>query len=140
MKHFETSCKFCSKPVWMDCDESGLEFLKTDLWLKKIACNRCADYKVNLRKTESSISATCQLLRSCRQTMKGEARLELESKVREKLDELTKRFCAFVCDYFRVVNLWDAAVPEMIFNKPDRAAYALSVYLRTIAKEAASAS
>ena len=138
MKTLSTNCKFCGKPVWMECDEDGLAFLNPEVWLKKIACNRCGDYKVNLRKTENAIYSVCQLLRGCRQNMVGSKRLEMESKVREKLDSLTKRFCCLVCDYFRITNLWDSAVPEMIFNKPDRAGNALSVYLKTIAKEAAA--
>lgn len=139
MKRINTTCKICVKPISMDCDEAGLAFLNESVWIKKIACNRCSDYKVGLRKTVEAVYSVCQLLRGCRQNMAGQARLQLESKVREKLATLTKRFCYLVCAYHRVTNVWDQAVPDMIFDNPDRAAVAMSVYIKAIAKESVTA-
>lgn len=117
----------------MDCDDEGLKMFHPDQWLPKIACERCATYKENFRKTENRIVAVCQLLRGCRLNMNGPKRLELESRFREKLDDLTKRLCGFVCNYFRVTNVWDDAVPQMIFEKPESASVYIGVYLRGIA-------
>lgn len=127
-----TNCKFCDKPVWVECDDGGLSILNPEVWLPKIACNRCAEYKVNLRRAESSVYSTCQLLRGCRQNMSGSARIELESKVREKLDTLTKRISTVVCDYFRVVNQWERDFTDNIFENPMKAGTVIGVYIRTI--------
>lgn len=132
MKRINTNCKFCDKPVWMDCDEDGLIFLDESIWIKKIACDRCSDYRVSLRKIEASVYSACQLLRGCRFNMNGEARIKVESLVREKLDTLTKRIATLACDYFRVANQWERDFTDQIFEHPMKASVVIGIYLRGI--------
>lgn len=136
MKTINTTCKFCQKPIWMECDEAGLEFLSLEKWANAIGCNRCAEYKLKRRKTESSIFAVCQLLQGCRQNMKGEKRLELEARIREKLETLTKNYCTIICNHLRITNLWDKSFTDTLFDFPERVAPVLSTYVRGAIHEA----
>ena len=111
---------------------------KPEVWLSKMACNRCGKFMETKRNQSADLSKACRVLQTCRAS-KGEKVKAIEEQTRLKLEVLTKRFSTLVCDYYRVTNVWDREFPDLLFDKPDSVEIAIGVYVRGVAAAAKKA-
>jgi hypothetical protein len=139
MKTFSYNCKFCGKPGTCQADESGLWMFHPEIWLPKMACNRCGKFMEESRTHGDAIAKVCRTLQTCRTGLDERRKQEIEATAKLKLVMLTKRLAMLVCDYHRVTNVWDQEFCEILFEKPEFCRMSIRVYLRGIrhvAKEA----
>lgn len=138
MKTFDYNCKFCGKPGTVEADEAGLYMFKPEVWLPKIACNRCGKFMEEKRRQSVDLFKACRVLQTCRATKSVKTK-EIEEQIKLKLEIITKRFSTLVCDYYRVANVWDREFPSLLFDKPDGVEIAIGVYIRGVAAAAKKA-
>jgi hypothetical protein len=138
MKTFDYNCKFCGKPGTVEGDEAGLHMFKPEVWLPKMACNRCGKYLEEKRRQMTDLLKACRVLQTCRAS-KGDKVKAIEEQTHLKLEILTKRFSTLVCDYYRLTNVWDREFPELLFEKPHAVEILVGVYIRGMAHEAKKA-
>lgn len=131
----ETTCKFCRKPIFMECDgidQIDAKVFNLEIWKKNVACNRCANYRVGLRQATERMFKVCESLLIWRTAKLDEKRKAAEDQCHEMLQAITKKIATVVCDYFRVANQWEPGFADDIFNHPNNAGKVVSVYLRGI--------
>lgn len=102
-------------------------------WSKMLTCNRCADYLSDRRDSLRKIRRACELLVASRMIKKGPKLMEMETRIRDGLTALTKRFAAITCHYFNKSNVWDVEFVNMLMDKPKEAMNVASHYTRLIA-------
>lgn len=130
--NFTYTCKFCGREGIVTADEAGLSIFKPEVWIPRICCNRCGEYKVRRRGLEAAIFRVCRILETCRINLDGEKRDGLETRARENLVALTKKFSTLVCDYYRVTNIWEPDFADMIFEKPTKASVTIAAYVQGV--------
>lgn len=134
--NFAYNCQFCRRPGIATADEEGLKIIKPEVWVPRLCCDRCGDYKVKRRGLEAALFKVARIVETCRINLDGEKRRGIETKARENLVALTKKFCGVVCDYYRLTNVWEQDMADMIFEKPRKLSIVLSTYVVGISKEA----
>jgi len=134
--NFAYKCKFCGKPGIVTGDGEGLALIKPEIWLPKICCDRCGDYMVQKRKLTEAFTRICRSLESCRATVGIEKRATMETVCKSRIVDLTKRFAALACNYYRLTNVWDQEFSDMMFENPGKFPTILSTYLSGLAREA----
>jgi len=135
---FAYNCKFCGNPGIVTGDDEGLKMVKPEIWLPRICCNRCGDYMVSKRKLTEAIVKTCRIIESCRINLGPEKRAAVETRCREQLVDLSKRFATMVCNYYRLTNIWEQQFADMLADKPDKCTTVLSMFIQGMAKESKS--
>ena len=135
MTTMEYACKFCGKPGQVEAFPEGFAMIRPEVWIPNLACNRCSDFKVALRKLENSVANACQVLNSCRASLDGEKKNGAETKIRTRIDDFTKRICGITCVHYRVANVWSPDFTQMIVESPNRCRAAIRIYVRGIEKE-----
>lgn len=111
-------CKFCQKPGVVTLEEP-VEFVAIEKWRKILSCNRCADYMVARRSAIDRVKRACTLIQQIRMTITGAKAIELESRIRERLDDYTKAIAKIVCNYLNKSLVWDVQFVELLMGKPE---------------------
>ena len=124
------ACKFCSKPGMVKAYTEGFAMIKPEIWIPNIACNRCAGFKTALRKLENSVANACQILNTCRASLEGEKKNGVETRIRTRIDDFTKRICNITCEHYRVTNVWSEDFTQMILDAPVHCRTAIQVLRR----------
>lgn len=112
----ETRCKFCQREIEIEVDARGFEnpVINMSVWLKHIACNRCADYAESKRDIVSAISRLCQV------AMFSGGDLKVLGIVREKLQVRTKELCELICDHKLIQFIWDEEIVNLLMEQPGK--------------------
>lgn len=123
----ETKCKFCHRDIEMDVDESGFKnpMIKADLWLKNVACNRCAGFYLSKQSSTESIIRVCFALATSR---KAGGDRKFEDIIRPKLEEKTKSFCRLICDFKFAQFTWDIEFVNMLMDQPEKCGKIINFY------------
>lgn len=129
------TCRFCSKPGSIECDDSGMGCVTVKVWSNKIACRRCADFHTSRSKIEDQIFGMARLVQMIRDGQ-PDKRQALEAKASEKIERLTKKYCSLACDFFRLENFWDRDFCDMIMEHPTKAGTFMKKYLNGVSKMA----
>jgi glycosyltransferase A (GT-A) superfamily protein (DUF2064 family) len=117
-------CKFCEKQIFLqihkDCPP-----LDQKIWTSMAACNRCADYKVTLRKIyEAGNAMVLEYARSGNDQLKQAA----APVTRRALEDTTKKLARVVCNHYNVEYTWDRDLVDAIMEQPDKCAMAMSYF------------
>lgn len=133
-KTFHYKCKFCGKAGTVQGDEAGLAFIgDINKWLAMIACARCAHFMERKRKVTDRMTVVCRKLETTKENDKDRQTVEAEAKM--NLENLTKKYCTLVNDYYRQANVWDQTLAQKIFHNPNEASTIISEYLRRVDAE-----
>jgi len=122
----ETRCKFCAREIEMEVDRAGFEnpAINAALWLKNVACNRCATFYRTKADTAAKIGRLCGILINARNRGKdGEA-----SQAREKLIVVTRQLCKLICDFKCASDTWDISFVEMLMEQPTKFSLIINSY------------
>jgi hypothetical protein len=136
--NFAYTCKFCGKPGIVTADEAGLEMFKPEVWIPKICCNRCGAFMEKKRGLEAALVKACRVLQTCRTNFDAEKRQGTETKTRDSIVAISRKFCEMVCNHFRVQTVWDGDFPQMMFDKPEKVGNYIGEYVRSIRKISAT--
>ena len=126
----ETKCKFCLREIEMEVDQSGFEnpSLNTRLWLKNVACQRCADFYRVKNDTSEQIGKICHLL-----LVKRDDKNFVEA-AREKLKQKTQNLCRLICDFKFAQFTWDIEFVNMLMERPDAAYKIINLFSKRLDK------
>lgn len=124
----ETHCTFCQREIHMRCDAEGLQsYPGLRKWADKIACERCATYKREIRKLRGSITRECMKVTAAR--LYGVKNLpEIEKRIRQRLVVLTRKFADIVCTHKHKPLAWEPDFADQLVRKPDRSHAILDFY------------
>lgn len=124
MKIVTCNCKFCKREIEMEVDERGLEspMLDVKLWLKNVACNRCAEFYTKKSRIAESIGKECLLL------INSKADQTVSAIVEKKLTVLTKNLCKIICDFKYLQFTWDVEFVNMLMMKPHSFSRVINLY------------
>jgi hypothetical protein len=125
------TCRFCKTTRTFEADTVAAENLGMNVaaWIKNLCCDRCAQYHVARVKLCEKISVVCASLTLNRNTRNNS---EIESAAREKIKQLTAKFCELVCGYYHFETVNDPGFSEMIIQQPNKAAKLVNIYIRGI--------
>ena len=129
----ETRCKFCVREIEMDVDQVGFEnpAINAKLWLKNVACNRCAGYYSEKSRLANKIGSVCQVLTMAKNTDKEN---KVAEAVRIKLEALTKKLCAVICDFKFAQFTWDIEFVNMLMERPEFSGKTINLYTHRLNK------
>lgn len=133
MRHnADYKCKFCGKPGSVSYEiESGTETMfSIEKWLSMLACNRCADFRSNVRMTTDRIGRICAIYHAATLAHGDTAR----AATREKLTAPVQNLTRIVCDYYRMRRLDDPEFVEILMDRPLHAATVIKTYIQGISK------
>lgn len=129
MKH-TTNCKFCRKVIYVTIDDSYDALGDPYGLLKYAACNACADARVDKRKSEERILATCTLLASLLEHPEKLAAARKRAEV--NFLDATRKWCNAVGKVYFVPIVVDRAFGDSMLEHPDKATELLSSKLRDV--------
>lgn len=120
----QTKCKFCRREIEMEVDQKGYEnpMINAALWLKNIACNRCADYYNAKRKLTDGIGKICQVVQN------SSGNDKVTAAAREKLTQRTKELSKLICDFKLIQFTWDSEFVNFLMAKPDKFSTLINTY------------
>lgn len=110
----ETNCKFCQKLITMEVDEIGFKnpAINAQLWLKNVACARCAAFY------EAKRSLTKSIAKACLVASRGKGDANLMSVIRSKLSLHTQELARLICDFKMIQYTWDVEFVNLLLEKP----------------------
>ena len=128
------TCKFCKhEGIVTIGDDYPVDMIHVEKWIPMICCPRCADYMESKRKLSDAIQRICFGISAARQTLEAEKAFEVEARMRDKLEKITKKFCTLVCGYHRKTSVWDVEFVNMLAERPDKWFNLVGHYIRGIA-------
>ena len=127
-------CKFCKKPGDAKFDGTNPDVVyKMPLWLSMLACDRCADYRMERRKFIEGIRKACNSYQAALSDMSGERLAAKRNAVEAALEHATKKLSAVVCEHYRVTNVWHREFVNMLMDHPDNWLTIVNKYVKGIA-------
>jgi hypothetical protein len=121
------TCRFCGTPHVASYDDEcpGMDLDKFMQLL--LCCNKCANYRRQRLSIMEGIATACRTAQVA--TAYGRRMTsEVESRVREKLEVLTKRYASIQCEHLGLTNVWDADFPQQLIDAPDKWGTILRLY------------
>lgn len=111
----EATCKFCQVPLRLQVDGEYAALGDPYKLLKLASCNRCADYRVSMRKVVD------QIKRVAMERLVASHDEETTKRARETLTVLLKKMMRLMSDYRRT-NMpdWDEGIVDSILNDPSQ--------------------
>lgn len=128
------TCGLCGKPGQAQYKPEMVH--KLERWVSILHCNRCADFKVMLRKLRDN----CKRLVILRWQLQkaGKMKQDQEALVRKEIEDLTKAIAQLVCVHWRVGVVWEPDFVNQLLDFPDKAEFIVNQYAHLIQTQAQS--
>ncbi len=124
-------CKFCKteRVATFDGDNPDVVY-KMEVWKSMLACNACADYRMDRRKYIDAIRRACESI-SRSGVIATKDQIE---RAREVLVNVTKKLSGIVCAHYGLTNVWDIEFVLMLIDSPDKWLPVVNKYIKGIAQ------
>lgn len=114
--NYATTCRICTKPLVLSIADEYAELGDPAGLIKMATCNRCHDLKSKRDECHERIQRACAVLISA-----GSNRKNVEAKLREVLQRLTRRYAEVVAEFHNAQTIyWNPAFAELLMDHPDR--------------------
>ena len=113
-------CQFCGAPVMLRVFDEAFRLFKADIWWDWAACDKCADYKVEMLRLRDMLSRLGSRLVVAKATSKEQyARSKVD--VETAAEAVTRQAFRACCDYYGLVNYYDAEPMRNFMEQPNKA-------------------
>jgi hypothetical protein len=107
--------------------------IRLERWVPLLVCNRCGDFHAGRRLMADGLWKTCYSLAVIMDTVPdASVRSEAIRQARERLNVKTKMFAAHVCNFWRVMTMWEPDFTQILLEKPRQCEQVLKDYERRI--------
>lgn len=129
------TCKFCPRPILVIVGDSDVEIEAAEKWRPSLCCDRCGNFRVELRKHRDTVARISRNIAMSPPEMVA----EVINRSRDALAKITKRIATLACDYYRIQNTWEADFVDNIIENPTKSDIVIATYINGVSRISKSA-
>ena len=129
------TCQFCGYTLQLHIDDA-CPIRDAQHWISMAACDRCADFRLGLLKAGDYCRKAVEPMFDARGTKREK---EVESEVRNKVEEASRRIMRMTCDHYRVTYHWSPEFVDELLEHPSKAHSLIALVRRRVEQSARNA-